>query len=54
MAELSDAIVAIINGADNDVEYTFNGAEILTWESETVTQPTSEELQTKLEELNGQ
>lgn len=50
MAELSDAIVAIINGGD--VEYTFNGTEILTWVSETVTQPTPEELQTKLSELN--
>jgi len=52
MAELSDAIVAIINGADNDVQYTFSGTEILSWESETVTQPTPEELQAKLEELN--
>jgi len=52
MAELSDAIVAIINGADNDVEYTFNGVELLSWQSDTVTQPTPEELQAKLEELN--
>ena len=52
MAELSDAIVAIINGGN--VQYTFNGAEILTWVSETVTQPTAEELQTKLAELNGE
>ena len=51
MAELSDAIIAIING--QDVEYTFNGTEILTWVSETVTQPTAEELQAKLNELNG-
>ena len=51
MAELSDAIIAIINGGD--VEYTFNGTEILTWTSDTVTQPTTEELQAKLDELNG-
>ena len=51
MAELSDAIVAIINGGD--VKYTFDGSEILTWVSDTVTQPTSEELQSKLDELNS-
>jgi hypothetical protein len=51
MAELSDAIVAIINGGD--VQYTFNGSEITTWVSDTVTQPTAEELQAKLDELNA-
>ena len=51
MAELSDAIIAIING--EDAEYTFDGSEIITWESDTVTQPTPEELQAKLDELNG-
>ena len=50
MAELSDAIVAIIDGAD--VEYTFNGVEILTWVSDTVDEPTQEELEAKLAELN--
>ena len=50
MAELSDAIVAIINGGD--VEYTFNGEKILSWVSETVDEPTQEELEAKLAELN--
>ena len=50
MAELSDAIVAIIDGGD--VEYTFDGSKILTWLSVEVNQPTQEELQAKLEELN--
>tara|TARA_B100001939_G_scaffold345388_1_gene361825 strand:+ start:587 stop:742 length:156 start_codon:yes stop_codon:yes gene_type:complete len=51
MAELSDAIVAIIDGGD--VEYTFNGEEILSWVSDTVDEPTQEELEAKLTELNG-
>ena len=50
MAELSDAIVAIIDGVD--VEYTFNGSKILTWLSVEVNQPTQEELEAKLAELN--
>ena len=50
MAELSDAIVAIIDGGD--VEYTFNGSEILSWVSDTVDEPTQEELKAKLAELN--
>ena len=45
MAELSDAIVAIIDGGD--VEYTFDGAEILSWVSDTVDEPTQEELEAK-------
>ena len=48
---ISNAIVAIIDGGD--VEYTFDGAEILSWVSDTVDEPTQEELQAKLEELNG-
>jgi hypothetical protein len=52
MAELSDAIVAIIDGGN--VTYTFDGAKILTWMSDDITQPTAEELQTKLSELNGE
>jgi len=48
MAELSDAIVALAPGA----EYTFSGTEILSWLSDDITQPTPEELQTKLAELN--
>ena len=51
MAELSDAIVAIIDG--EDVTYTFDGAKILTWVSDTVDEPTQEELEAKLAELNG-
>ena len=43
MAELSDAIVSIIDGGD--VEYTFDGAKILSWVSDTVDEPTQEELQ---------
>ena len=50
MAELSDAIVAIIDGGD--VEYTFDGAQILSWVSDTVDEPTQEELKAKLAELN--
>ena len=50
MAELSDAIVAIIDGGD--VEYTFDGAEILSWVSDTVDKPTQAEINTKLAELN--
>ena len=50
MAELSDAIVAIIDGGD--VEYTFNGVEILSWVSDTVDEPTQEELEAKFAELN--
>ena len=50
MAELSDAIVAIIDGGT--VEYTFDGAEILSWVSDTVDEPTQEELEAKLAELN--
>ena len=50
MAELSDAIVAIIDGGD--VEYTFNGLEIFSWVSDTVDEPTQEELEAKLAELN--
>tara|TARA_R100000458_G_C8162285_1_gene165868 strand:+ start:540 stop:701 length:162 start_codon:yes stop_codon:yes gene_type:complete len=53
MAELSDAIVAIIDGKDDEVQYTFDGANIITWVSDTVTQPTAEELQSKLDELNS-
>ena len=52
MAELSDAIVAIIDG--NTVEYTFDGAIITSWLSDDITQPTPEQLQTKLAELNGE
>ena len=52
MAELSDAIVSIIDGKDNEVEYTFDGAEILSWISDTVDKPTQEELEAKLAELN--
>ena len=50
MAELSDAIVAIIDGGD--VAYTFDGAKILSWVSDTVDEPTQEELEAKLAELN--
>ena len=50
MAELSDAIVAIIDGGD--VQYSFDGSKILTWLSVEVNQPTQEELEAKLAELN--
>jgi len=50
MAELSDAIIAIIDGGD--VQYTFNGAKILSWVSDTVDEPTQEEIEAKLAELN--
>ena len=50
MAELSDAIIAIIDGGD--VQYTFNGAKILRWVSDTVDEPTQEEIEAKLAELN--
>jgi len=52
MAELSDAIVAIIDGKDDEVQYTFDGANIITWISDTVDKPTQEELEAKLAELN--
>ena len=52
MAELSDAIVAIIDGKDDEVQYTFDGSNIITWISDTVDEPTQEELEAKLAELN--
>lgn len=52
MAELSDAIVAIIDGKDDEVEYTFDGAKILSWESDTVDEPTQEEIDAKVAELD--
>ena len=47
---ISNAIVAIIDGGT--VEYTFDGAKILSWVSDTVDEPTQEELEAKLAELN--
>ena len=49
---ISNAIVAIIDGKDNEVQYTFDGAKILSWVSDTVDEPTQEELEAKLAELN--
>ena len=50
MAELSDAIVAIIDGGD--VEYTFDGEKILSWISDTVDEPTQGEIDAKVAELD--
>jgi len=47
---ISNAIVAIIDGGD--VEYTFDGSKILTWLSVDVNQPTQEEIDAKVAELN--
>ena len=49
---ISNAIVAIIDGKDNEVQYTFDGEKILSWVSDTVDEPTQEELEAKLAELN--
>ena len=49
---ISNAIIAIIDGKDNEVEYTFDGEKILSWVSDTVDEPTQEELEAKLAELN--
>ena len=49
---ISNAIVAIIDGKDNEVQYTFDGAKILSWKSDTVDQPTQEEIDAKVAELD--
>ena len=47
---ISNAIVAIIDGGD--VEYTFDGEKILSWISDTVDEPTQEEIDAKVAELD--
>ncbi len=47
---ISNAIVAIIDGGD--VEYTFDGAKILSWVSDTVDEPTQSEIDAKAAELD--
>ena len=49
---ISNAIVAIIDGKDDEVEYTFDGEKILSWESDTVDEPTQEEIDAKVAELD--
>ena len=49
---ISNAIVAIIDGKDNEVQYTFDGEKILSWVSDTVDEPTQAEIDAKLAELN--
>ena len=49
---ISNAIIAIIDGKDNEVQYTFDGEKILTWVSDTVDEPTQEEIDAKVAELD--
>ena len=49
---ISNAIVAIIDGKDDEVEYTFDGEKILSWKSDTVDEPTQEEIDAKVAELD--
>ena len=49
---ISNAIVAIIDGKDNEVQYTFDGEKILSWKSDTVDEPTQEEIDAKVAELD--
>ena len=49
---ISNAIVAIIDGKDNEVQYTFDGEKILSWVSDTVDEPTQEEIDAKVAELD--
>ena len=47
---ISNAIIALIDGGE--VQYTFDGEKILSWESDTVDEPTQEEIDAKVAELD--
>lgn len=49
---ISNAIIAIIDGRDDEVGYSFDGAKILSWVSDTVDEPTQEEIDAKVAELD--